>query len=157
MNNNDSEMNKNQKKFTYSKIQVFITMIIFLGCILFAVYLYISGNISNVYDTTSIVTMITVSGGIFGSELCWYSKKSASENHYKLRMSLFADSAKIRLEYNEKMMKLMKQYNMSEEDIMKINDTGDLDDMMDSSLQDVISDLDATKDDADSINTIETF
>ena len=32
-------------------------------------------------------------------------------------MSLFADSAKVRLDYNEKMMLLMKKYNMTQEDI----------------------------------------
>ena len=58
--------------------------------------------------------IITVSGTIFGSNLCWYSKKAASENQYKLRMSLFADSAKVRLDYNEKMMLIMKKYNMTQ-------------------------------------------
>ena len=155
MNNN--EMKNHEKKFTYSKIQVFITGVIFLSSILFVAYLYISGKITDAFDTTAIVTMITVSGAIFGSNLCWYSKKAASENQYKLRMSLFADSAKVRLDYNEKMMVLMKKYNMTQEDIDKINESGDSDDFMESSIQDVITGLDVAKDIADSENTIETF
>ena len=155
MNNN--EMKNHEKKFTYSKIQVFITGVIFLSSILFVAYLYISGKITDAFDTTAIVTMITVSGAIFGSNLCWYSKKAASENQYKLRMSLFADSARVRLDYNEKMMLLMKKYNMTQEDIDKINESGDSDDFMESSIQDVITGLDVAKDIADSENTIETF
>ena len=155
MNNN--EMKNREKKFTYSKIQVFITGVIFLSSILFVAYLYISGKITDAFDTTAIVTMITVSGAIFGSNLCWYSKKAASENQYKLRMSLFADSARVRLDYNEKMMLLMKKYNMTQEDIDRINESGDSDDFMESSIQDVVSGLDTAKDIADSENTIETF
>ena len=155
MNNN--EMKNHEKKFTYSKIQVFITGVIFLSSILFVAYLYISGKITDAFDTTAIVTIITVSGAIFGSNLCWYSKKAASENQYKLRMSLFADSARVRLDYNEKMMLLMKKYNMTQEDIDRINESGDLDDFMESSIQDVVTGLDTAKDDADSENTIDTF
>ena len=154
---NNSEMENQRKKFTYSKIQVLITGIIFLSSVLFVAYLYISGKITDAFDTTAIVTIITVSGAIFGSNLCWYSKKAASENQYKLRMSLFADSAKVRLDYNEKMMLLMKKYNMTQEDIDRINESGDSDDFMESSIQDVVTGLDVAKDIADSENTIETF
>ena len=154
---NNSEMKNCEKKFTYSKIQVFITGVIFLSSILFVAYLYISGKITDAFDTTAIVTIITVSGAIFGSNLCWYSKKAASENQYKLRMSLFADSARVRLDYNEKMMLLMKKYNMTQEDIDRINESGDSDDFMESSIQDVVTGLDTAKDIADSENTIETF
>ena len=150
-------MNNHEKKFTYSKIQVFITGVIFLSSILFVAYLYISGKITDAFDATAIVAIITVSGAIFGSNLCWYSKKAASENQYKLRMSLFADSARVRLDYNEKMMLLMKKYNMTQEDIDKINESGDSDDFMESSIQDVVTGLDTAKNIADSENTIETF
>ena len=154
---NDIEKKNLEKKFTYSKIQVLITGIIFLSSVLFVAYLYISGKITDAFDTTAIVTIITVSGAIFGSNLCWYSKKAASENQYKLRMSLFADSAKVRLDYNEKMMILMKKYNMNQEDVDRINESGNSDDFMESSIQDVVTGLDAAKDIADSENTIETF
>ncbi len=157
MDTNKREMKENSKKFTYSKLQVIITGTIFILCIIFVIALYLSNKIANEYDTTAAVSLITVSGAIFGSNLCWYSKKAASENHYKLRMSLFEDSAKVRLEYNEHMMQLMKKYNMSQADIDKIDETGDLDEMMNSSLDSIVSDLNTTQEDADSVNTIETF
>lgn len=152
-----TEMKNNEKKFTYSKAIVFATGLIFISCVIFTIVLYLSEKIGTVIDATAIVSLITVSGTIFGSNLCWYSKKAASENHYKLRMSLYADSAQVRLNYNEKMIQLIKKYNVSQECIDKINDTGDADDMMDESLRDVVSDLDATRDDADCQNTVETF
>ena len=152
-----TEMKNNEKKFTYSKATVFATGLIFISCVIFTIVLYLSEKIGTVIDATAIVSLITVSGAIFGSNLCWYSKKAASENHYKLRMSLYADSAQVRLNYNEKMIQLMKKYNVSQDCINKINETGDADDMMDGSLRDVISDLDATRDDADCQNTVETF
>ena len=51
----------------------------------------------------------------------------------------------------------MKKYNMSQEDIDRINESGDSDDFMESSIQDVVTGLDVAKDIADSENTIETF
>ena len=50
-----------------------------------------------------------------------------------------------------------QKYNLSQEDIDRINESGDLDEMMDTSLQDVVSGLDSAKDEADSSNTIESF
>ncbi len=152
-----TEMKNNEKKFTYSKATVFVTGLIFISCVIFTIALYLSEKIGTILDATAIVSLITVSGAIFGSNLCWYSKKAASENHYKLRMSLYTDSAQVRLNYNEKMMELIKKYDISQEDIDKINQTGDADDMMDASLRDVVTDLDTTRDDADSLNTVDTF
>lgn len=153
----DSEMKNNRKAFTYSKAQLLLTACIFIICIAFVIFLYLSGSINDTYDTAAIVTLITVSGAIFGSNLCWYSKKAASENQYKLRMSLFADSSKVRLEYNEKMMQLMKKYNMTQSDLDQIDSTGDMDEMMDASLQDTVSSIDTARDQADSENTLESF
>lgn len=153
----DNDMEKHKKSFTWSKGIVLVTGILFIVVVLFTLYMYITGSISSVYDTASLGICISVSGAIFGSNLVWYSKKAASENHFKLRIALFSDSAKIRLQYNEEMMKLMKQYDMSEEDIEKINDSGDLDDMMNSSISKVIEGLDQDQDDCESRNELETF
>jgi hypothetical protein len=152
-----NETTGHDKTLSWSKIMLIFTGMIFLSCILFVFYMYISNKIDSGYDTTVIATCITVTGTLFGSNLCWYSKKAASENHYKLRMGLYADSAKIRLQFNEEMMKLKQEYCMSEDDIADIDNQGDIDDMMDSAIQDVISDLDATKEDADSPNQIESL
>ena len=114
-------------------------------------------NINNTYDTAAIVTCITISGSIFGSNLCWYSKKAAGENHYKLRMSLYEESSKVRLEFNKEMIKLMKENNLTENDINKIDQFGNIDEMMDSALNDTVSELDNIQSEADASNQIENF
>lgn len=157
MNTEKRSMKENSKKFTYSKLLIALTGFIFLSCVLFVVYLYLSDKIANTYDTTAIVTLITVSGAIFGSNLCWYSKKAASENHYKLRMSLYEDSSKVRLKYNEHMMDLMKKYKLTQADIDRINETGDMDEMMSAALDNAVTELDTQQNDADSTNNIENF
>ena len=154
-NIHEKEIEKNQKKFTWSKIVVLVNGLLFLSTVIFVMYMYIAGKINSAYDTTAIVTCVTVTGTIFGSNICWYSKKAASENHYKLRMGLYNDATRIRLQYNEEMMKLKKKYKMSDEDIADIDESGDIDDMMNGAIQDVISDLDTVRDDADSPNQIE--
>ena len=155
LHNKESDLQNKEKKITWSKLMLVCTGLIFIICILFVFYMYITGKIDSSYDTTVIATCITVTGTIFGSNLCWYSKKAASENHYKLRMSLYNDATKVRLQFNEEMMKLKKEYDMTDEDVAEIDASGDIDDMMDSAIQDVVSDLDNYKDEADSSNQIE--
>ena len=156
----DDDMKKysDSKRFiTWTKVWLTISGIIFISVITFVACIYMSDNICNTYYMATLGICVTVSGAIFGSNLCWYSKKSASENHYKLRMALFSDSAKVRLEYNEEMMKLMKKYEIRESDMERINSTGDMDDMMESAISSVVEELDSTRDDAESKNEIENF
>ena len=156
----DDDMKKysDSKRFiTWTKVWLTISGIIFISVIVFVAFIYISDKICNTYDTATLGICVTVAGAIFGSNLCWYSKKSASENHYKLRMALFSDSAKVRLEYNEEMMKLMKKYKLTEADISRIDESGDMDEMMSSAIDSVVNELDNTRDDADSPNEIENF
>lgn len=157
--NNKTDLNTTykEKRITWSKGSLLCSGSIFLAVVILVFWLYISGSIQNVYDVTLLVTLVSVSGAIFGSNLVWYSKKSASENQYKLRMSSYKESARVRLEYNRQMMVLMKTYNISEDDIMKIDSTGDVDEFMDSALTDVISKLDESQNDFDSANSLETF
>lgn len=152
---NNDNIDNNHKTMTWSKWIVVFTGFLFTLCIAFVMYMYIAGKIDTAYDTTAIVSCITVSGSIFGSNLCWYSKKAASENHYKLRMGLYSDATRIRLEYNEQMMILKQKYNMTEDDIREINESGDIDEMMDGAMNDVVSDLDTYRDDAECPNQIE--
>lgn len=157
--NNKSELDTTykEKRITWSKGSLVCSGAIFVAVIVLVFWLYISGNIQNMYDVTLLATVVSVSGAIFGSNLVWYSKKSASENQYKLRMTSYRESAKVRLEYNRQMMVLMKTYNISEDDISKIDSTGDMDEFMDSALSDVRSKLDESQNDFDSSNSLETF
>ena len=147
--------NGKDKKVTFSKILLIVTGAIFVSVGIFVGYMYGSGKIANAYDTTAIVTLITVTGTIFASNLCWYSKKSASENHYKLRMSLYKESADVRYEFNEKMAKLIKDNDLTQCDIDEIESKSDCDEFMCDALTNTVTELDTLRDISESENQIE--
>lgn len=149
--------NKKEKKVTWSKGALLVTGLIFIAVVGLVFWLYISGNIQNMYDVTLLVSLISVSGAIFGSNLVWYSKKAGGENQYKLRMSLFEDSARVRLEYNERMMVLKKKYQMSDEDVSDIDYSGDMDEFMDSALSSASTKLDEVQNQFEAEDSLETF
>ena len=151
--NKERAMDGNRyRKVTTSKIWLAITGIIFVLVTTFS--LYSISNSESVLDTTVLVTAISVSGAIFGSNLVWYSKKSASENHYKLRMSMYEDVVNQRLYFNEEMLKLKDKYNASDDDIEQINTDGEIDDLMDDALHNVKDKLDRDQDDVESPNEL---
>ena len=72
--------------------------IILVSGIFFAVaviYTIISCSIAMIYssyvDWTSIVTLLTVTGGAFGTACGFYFNKAKSENNYKLRMAFLRE------------------------------------------------------------------
>ena len=148
---------KKDKKITWSKGMLLCIAIIFISVIGLVFWLYISGSIQNMYDVTLLCTVVTVTGGIFGSTLVWYSKKAGSENQYKLRMGMYEESARVRLDYNKKMMQMKKKYDMSEDDIIEIDSSGDMDEFMDSAQSSITSGLDEAQAEFDSPNTLEIY
>ena len=146
-------MNTNKNKnVTFSKVLLIVTGLIFVAVGIFVGYIYTSGKIANGYDTAAL---ITVSGTIFASCLCWYSKKSASENHYKLRMSLYKESAEVRYDFNKRMVELMKENDLTQEDIDEIESKGDCDEFMTDALTNTVTELDTLRDISESENQIE--
>lgn len=148
---------KNDKKVTWSKGMLLCSTLIFISVIGLVFWLYISGNIQNMYDVTLLATVVTVTGGIFGSNLVWYSKKAGSENQYKLRMAMYEESAKVRLDFNEKMMQMKKKYDMTEDDIIDIDSSGDMDEFMDAASSNVTAGLDEAQTEFDSPDTLESY
>lgn len=151
----DKSMENHNKKITTSKICLVTTGFIFVSITIVCLLSIIHSE--SIFDTTVFVTAITVSGGIFGSNLVWYSKKSASENHYKLRMSMYEDVVNQRLYFNEEMLKLRKKYNVSEDVMENINNYGEIDEMMDDALCNVKDKLDRDQDDIESPNELQNF
>lgn len=146
-----------EKKVTWSKGSVLCTATIFISVVALVFWLYISGNIQNMYDVTLLATLVSVSGAIFGSNLVWYSKKAGSENQYKLRMHMYEEAARVRLEFNEGMLKLQQKYDVSKEDLEMIDLDGDTDEFMDSALSNASAELDEAQSEFDSPDNMETF
>ena len=82
--------------------------------------LHFQFNTDSFVDTAVFCTSLTVVGGILGTAIIQYFKKSATENIPKIQTSLYKDTMDIRLEYNEKMMELKHKYNMTNDDIYEI-------------------------------------
>ena len=140
---------------TYSKVLVFVSAIIFIFTII--VSFLVQWRITDVFDTAICVTAIGTTGGIFGSCLLWYSKKVASENQYLLRMSMYEDVVNQRLYFNEEMLKLKKKYKVSDETLEEINESGEIDEMMDEALTKVSDKLNEAQEDSESPNELEKF
>lgn len=141
------------KKFTFSKIIVILSWIIFIACLIVNV---ISAN-NNAYDTSVLVTATSVCGAITGSTTIWYQKKATTENQYKLRMGLYSTSIDERLRFNEEMLKLQKKYNVTEEELMQLDEKGNADEFMDLALNSAIEILDNAQSECDAPDELHTF
>ena len=154
-NEKERAISKNDKPVTFSKGIPVVTGSLFILTLLVCVFL--SNFNKNVYDTTVMVTAISVTGAIFGSSLIWYFKKAGSENQYKLRMSMYEDVVNQRLYFTEEMLKLRIKYGASEEDIAMIDDEGEIDDLMEETFQNMNNKMNQEQDELETPNDIQTF
>lgn len=154
-NNYESSIRKHDKNVTTTKVWLFVTGFLFISSL--ALIIILLNFNQTAYDTAIYGTIVAVTGAIFGSNLCWYSKKSTYENQYKLRMSMYEDTVNQRLYFNEEMMKLMKKYEMTDYDIEKINNSGDIDEFMDDALSSAKDKLDESQNDSESPNELQQF
>lgn len=148
-------MDNKEKRFTTSKVWLFITGLLFVLIIL-AVFCLMTTS-DTILDTSIYVTAITVSGGIFGSNLCWYSKKAGSENQYKLRISMYETAVDKRLYYNEEMLKLREKYGVSQEELNQIDYDGDMDDFSSDELSGAKNKLDQFRDETETPDELQIF
>lgn len=141
------------KKFTFSKIIVVLSWIIFVLCLIVDI---ISAN-SNVYDTSVLVVATSVCGAITGSTTIWYQKKATAENQYKLKMGLYTVSVDQQLRFNEEMLKLQKKYNVSEEELAELNEKGSADEFVNAALNSTIEAVDNVISECDAPDEIHSF
>lgn len=82
----------NKKRMETSKKIILVNGIFFAVAV---IYTIISCSIAMIYssyvDWTSIVTLLTVTGGAFGTACGFYFNKAKSENNYKLRMAFLRE------------------------------------------------------------------
>lgn len=154
-NDKERSMTKNEKKITWSKVWLAITGILFF-LDLVTCLIAINTNV-NIMDTAVMVTSISVTGAIFGTNLVWYSKKAASENHYKLRMAMYEDVVNQRLYFTEEMLKLKRKYKADDEEIAEIDSEGEIASLMDEAFSGINNKLNQEQDEYESPNEIQTF
>ena len=82
----------NKKRMETSKKIILVSGIFFAVAV---IYTIISCSIAMIYssyvDWTSIITLLTVTGGAFGTACGFYFNKAKSENNYKLRMAFLRE------------------------------------------------------------------
>ena len=82
----------NKKRMETSKKIILVSGMFFAVAV---IYTIISCSIAMIYssyvDWTSIVTLLTVTGGAFGTACGFYFNKAKSENNYKLRMAFLRE------------------------------------------------------------------
>jgi hypothetical protein len=146
-------MKETKNKFQFSKLIVLITCVIFVVCL----YNGLTIDVNGYTDLTVIATTITVSGGMFGSAIIWYLKKSQSENNVKLKIELYRVASEERLKYNEQMMILKQKYTLTDEDLMAIEDDSPMDNFETSALSAIEEVINMSEGDADSPIELQTY
>ena len=141
------------KKIQYSKLLPIITVVIFVVCL----YKGYTADFSTMLDVSFYVTAITLSGGVFGTCLVGYLKKSQSENAVKLKTELYKVASQERLHYNEQMMILKNKYMLSDEELSDIEADSPMDDFATNALSDVETFIDETQADADESIELQTY
>lgn len=138
-----------EKKFQYSKIITVITCILFVVFTMIALFLNV--------DSSVAMTAIGCAGGVFGSSVIFYLRKSQQENTYKIRISSYEESVKQRLYFNEQMMILKKKYDMTDEDVDNIENQSDMDDMMNDAFSSMKNGIDEAEADSSTPIDIQTY
>ena len=135
-----------KKKFQYSKILPLITFALFCGCVIkcFTV------NISDVYDISLYVTIVTVSGALNLTTNVWYMKNSQAEKVANIKSGTYKTISEERFEYNKKMLELKSKYKYSDEEILEIENDSPLDELEQDALDRLNSFVDNTMDEATS-------
>jgi hypothetical protein len=141
-----------EKKFQYSKMIPVATGLLFCVCLFKA----FSIDYSSVLDVSVYASALTISGGLLGSAIIWYMKKSQAENVFKLKIELYKQASREKLHYNEQMIVLKNKYMLSEDEMMEYDDTT-MDGFVDSALSDATDDLDNAMEDATSPVEVENF
>lgn len=136
-----------EKKFTFGKIQVVVTTIIFVG-VLIASFLL---DRSEIADTAFVATAISVTGTIYAAVLVNYYKKSRAENIIKLRILTVKEISKTQVRTYKSMMQLKRKYDISDEELSEIKDELYVDDFARESIEGVNTKLNEMTDDAESI------
>jgi len=144
-----------KKRPQYSKILVLVTGIIFLICLWYC----LTRDASNVYDMSLYTGAVTITGGVFGSAIIWYEKKSQAENVSKIKLQHVKDVAKIEFNLYEKKIRLQKELGIIGETDTDAGDDGDsyIDDQLGKAVEQDGSYLDDKESDATSEPEIQTY
>lgn len=127
-------------KIRTSKMIMWIFILLFI----YVIYKGVNYDFSSVtyMDTAIFVACITAVSSILGAIITKYLNNSNCENIPKIQTELYKTSMDIRLMYNRRMMELKRKYDIDDDYIMQIENDSHIDDVSESILNNVITELD---------------
>jgi len=148
-------MSKTKREWQYSKAIVAITGVVFVCVLIFC----FTRNIDSVYDLSLYTATVTVTGGVFGSALVWYEKKSQAENVSKIQLQHIKDTAKLEYAIYEKKLRLKKELGILCQSDIGMDDNGDfhIDEQVDGAVDRDSEYLSEKMNDATSDPEIQTY
>ena len=121
---------EDNKKVRYSKKVVIFTSALFLGTLIFC----LTRDYTSFVDVSIYASALTITGGIMGTSVLWYMKKTQAEHVTSTQSLMYENVMKMRLEYNKQMMELKKQYKMEDFEVEQIEMESPMDDFSESVL-----------------------
>ena len=137
-------MKKN--KIQYSKIITLLTFILFCGCVIKCFSL----DITNIYDLSLYVAIITTSGTLCLTSVVWYLKNSQAEKVARIKACTYKVISRERFEYNKKMLELRSMYGCTDEEIFDVENNSPLDELEEDALNSMNYSVDTAMEEATS-------
>ena len=132
------------KKFQYSKILPLITFALFCACIIKC----FSMDVSNIYDLSMYIAIITSSGTVCLTASVWYLKNSQAEKVARIKSETYKVISEERFKYNARMLTLQNKYKFTEEEIWQIENNSPLDELEQDALNSLNSSVDNAMEEA---------
>lgn len=139
-----SKKNTKKEKIQYSKKITLATFLLFCGCIIRCFFVDISNN----YDLSMHIAIVTSSGTLCLTTIVWYLKNSQAEKVAKIKADTYKVVSDERYKYNKKMLELKSKYRYTEEDISDIENNSPLDELEEDALNSMNNSIDSYMDEA---------
>ena len=136
--------NTNSNGIQYSKKITLLTFLLFCGCVIKC----FSVDISNNYDLSIYIAIVTSSGTLCLTTIVWYLKNSQAEKVAKIKARTYKVISEERFKYNKKMLELKSKYKYTEEDILDIENDSPLDELEEDALNSMNNSIDNYMDEA---------
>lgn len=133
-----------KKKFQYSKILPLITFVLLCVCVAKC----FSVDISNAYDLSLHVGIVTAVAALCLTTNVWYMKNSQAEKVARIKSDTYKVISEERFKYNARMLKLKAQYKYTEEEIWEIENNSPMDELEQDALNSLNSSVDNAMEEA---------
>lgn len=133
-----------KKKFQYSKILPLITFVLLCVCVAKC----FSMDISNAYDLSLYVGIVTAVAALCLTTNVWYMKNSQAEKVARIKSETYKIISEERFKYNARMLSLKSKYKYTEEEIWEIENDSPLDELEQDALNSMNASIDSAMEEA---------